>query len=51
VDDLKTLRIKNQETILESEDEDDDETIDTQVEEIEENKEMEYDDMHMSEDE
>jgi hypothetical protein len=38
VDDLKTLRIKNQETILESEDEDDDETIGTQVEEVEDNK-------------
>jgi hypothetical protein len=38
VDDLKTLRIKNQDIILESEDEDDDETIGTQVEEVEENK-------------
>ena len=49
VDDLKTSRIKNQETILESEDEDDDETIGTQVEEVEENKEREDDDMHTSE--
>jgi hypothetical protein len=49
VDDLKTLRLKNQETILESEDEDDDETIGTQVEEVEENKEGEDDDMHTSE--
>ena len=49
MDDLKTLRIKNKETILESEDEDDDETIGTQVEEVEENKEREYDDMHTSE--
>jgi hypothetical protein len=32
------LRIENQKTILESEDEDDDETIGTQVEEVEENK-------------
>jgi hypothetical protein len=31
VDDVKTIRIKNQETIPENEDEDDDETIDTQV--------------------
>ena len=46
MDDLKTLRIKNQETILESEDEDDDETIGTQ---LEENKEREDDDIHTSE--
>jgi hypothetical protein len=32
VDDLKTIRIKIQDTILESEDEDDDETVGTQVE-------------------
>jgi hypothetical protein len=38
VDDLKMLRIKNKETILESEDEDDDETIRTQLEEVEDNK-------------
>jgi hypothetical protein len=44
------IRIKNQETILESEYEDDDETIDTQVEEVEENeKEREEDDMDTSE--
>jgi hypothetical protein len=47
VGDLKTLRIKNQEIILESEDEYDDETIGTQVEE---NTEREDDDMHTSED-
>jgi hypothetical protein len=44
------LRIKNRETILETENEDDDKTIGTEVEEVEENKEREDDDMHMSED-
>jgi hypothetical protein len=32
VDDLKTIRIKHQETILDSEDEDDDESVGTQAE-------------------
>jgi hypothetical protein len=52
VDDLKTIRIKHQETILDSEDEDDDESVGTQAEEVEENKEeREEDDMDTSEDE
>jgi hypothetical protein len=38
VDDLKMIRIKNQETISKNEDEDDDETFDTQLEEVEENE-------------
>jgi hypothetical protein len=38
VDDLKMIRIKNQETIPKNEDEDDDETFDTQLEEVEENE-------------
>jgi hypothetical protein len=38
VDDLKIIRIKNQETILDSEDEDGDEFVGTQEEEVEENK-------------
>jgi hypothetical protein len=38
VDDLKMIRIKYQETILDSEDEDDDESVGTQAEEVEENK-------------
>ena len=52
VDDLNMIRIKNQETIFDSEDEDDDESVGTQVEEVEENKEgREEDDMDTSEDE
>jgi hypothetical protein len=52
VDDLKTIRIKNQETISKNEDEDDDETFDTQLEEVEDNeKEREEDDMNTSESE
>jgi hypothetical protein len=55
VDDLKTIRIKHQETILDNEDEYDDESAGTQEEEVEENKEeKEYiqdDDMDTSEDE
>ena len=39
VDDLKTTKIKHQETILDNEDEDDEELVGTQVEEEEENKE------------
>jgi len=39
VHDLKTIRIKHQETILDNEDEDDDESVGTQAEEVEENKE------------
>jgi hypothetical protein len=31
VDDLKMIRIKNQETMLDTEDEDDDESVGTQV--------------------
>jgi hypothetical protein len=51
MDDLKMIRTKNQETILESEYEYDDETIGTQVEEVKENeKEREEDDMDTSED-
>jgi hypothetical protein len=51
VDDLKTIRIKNQETILDSEDEDDDELVGTQAKEVEEDKEeREEDDMDTSED-
>lgn len=38
VDDLKTKKIKHQETILDNEDEDDEELVGTQVEEEEENK-------------
>lgn len=38
VDDLKTIRIKHQETILDSEDEYDDESVGTQAEEVEDNK-------------
>jgi hypothetical protein len=38
VDDLKMIRIKNQETISKNEDEDDNETFDTQLEEVEENE-------------
>jgi hypothetical protein len=52
--DIKTIRIKNQETILDSEDEDDDESVGTQEEEeeVEEDKEeMEENDMDTSEDE
>jgi hypothetical protein len=46
VDDLKTIRIKNQETISTNKDEDDDETFDTQLKEVEESeKEKEEDDM------
>jgi hypothetical protein len=54
VDDLKTIRIKHQETILDNEYEyeDDDEPVGTQAEEVEENKEeKEEDDMDTSEDE
>jgi hypothetical protein len=53
VDDLKTIRIKHQETILDNGDEyeDDDELVGTQAEEVEENKqEKEEDDMDTSED-
>jgi hypothetical protein len=39
VDDLNVIRIKNQETILDSEDEDDEESVGTQAEEVEDNKE------------
>jgi hypothetical protein len=39
VDDLNVIRIKNQETILDSEDEDDGESVGTQAEEVEDNKE------------
>jgi hypothetical protein len=39
VDDLKIINIKHQETILDNEDEDDDESVGTQEEEVEENKE------------
>jgi hypothetical protein len=53
VDDLKTIRIKHQETILDNEDEDDDESVGTQAEEVEENKEekedIQEDDMDTSE--
>jgi hypothetical protein len=50
VDDLKMIRIKNQETILDSEDEDDDQSVGTQVEAVKENKEeREEDDMDTSE--
>jgi hypothetical protein len=38
VDDLKTIRIKHQETILDNEDGDDDESVGTQEEELEEDK-------------
>jgi hypothetical protein len=52
VDDLKTIRNKNQETIPKNKDEDDDETFGTQLEEVEENeKEREEDDMDTSESE
>jgi hypothetical protein len=52
VDDLKMIRIKNQETMPKNEDEDDDETFDTQLEEVKENeKEREEDDMGTSESE
>jgi hypothetical protein len=52
VDELKTIRIKNQETISKNEDEDDDEIFDTQLEKVEENeKEREEGDMDMSESE
>jgi hypothetical protein len=52
VDDLKMIRIKHQENILDSEDEDDDESVGTQAKEVEENKEeREEDDMDTSEDE
>ena len=52
MDDLKTIRIKHQETILDNEYEDDDELVGTQAEEVEENKEeKEEDDMDTSEDE
>jgi hypothetical protein len=43
VDDLKTMNIKHQETILDNEDEDGDESVGTQVEEEEENKEEKED--------
>jgi hypothetical protein len=42
VDDLKTIKIKHQETILDNEDEDDDESV-TQAAEEEENKEEKED--------
>ena len=55
VDDLKMIRIKNQETILDNEDEYDDESVGTQEEEVEENKEeredMQEDDMDTRDDE
>ena len=52
VDNLKTIRIKNQETISKNKDENDDETFDTQLKEVEENeKEREEDDMDTSESE
>jgi hypothetical protein len=52
VDDLKSIRIKHQETILDSEDEYDEESVGTQAEEVEENKkEREDDDMDTSEEE
>ena len=38
MDDLKTKKIKHQETILDNEDEDDEELVGTQVQEEEENK-------------
>jgi hypothetical protein len=51
VDDLKIIRIKHQDTILENEDEYDDESAGTQAEEVEDNKEeKEEDDMDTSED-
>jgi hypothetical protein len=53
VDDLKTIWIKHQETVLDNEyeDEDDDESVGTQAEEVEENKEeKEEDDMDTIED-
>jgi hypothetical protein len=52
VDDLKTIRIKNKETMYKNKDEDDDETFRTQLEEVEKNeKEREEDDMDTSESE
>jgi hypothetical protein len=52
VDDLKTIKIKNQETISTNKDEDDDETFDTQLKEVEESeKEREEDDMDTSDSE
>jgi hypothetical protein len=39
VDDLNVIRITNQETIHDSEDEDDEESVGTQAEEVEDNKE------------
>jgi hypothetical protein len=52
VDDLKTIRIKNKETISTNKDEDDDETFNTQLKEVEESeKEREEDDMDTSDSE
>ena len=49
---VQMSRIKHQETILDSEYEDDDQSVGTQAEELEENKEeREEDDMDTSEDE